>query len=518
MGSWVWPLPGYSRRSSGFGWRNCPYHGRECHTGIDLPAPAGTRVIAARAGRVVNAGRTGSYGNLVIIEHGGGYKTYYAHNSSIAVRRGQQVSAGQVISRVGSTGNSTGNHLHFGVMVNGRFRDPLSYVNSGDTSARFTGKRGSSSPGNISLGVTIKSKGGKVKDKTKEITSVSTKSTRGKTVLHSGNSLRDKTVNTKVNYELLMQHDGKIYLPSVEEGITVTWERKGTPGKMEFTVYNDKLLKVYKGDAVRFKAGGKKIFFGYVFSVKHVRKNWITVTCYDQLRYLKNQDVMSYKKKTYSQLLRQIAKQYKLNLGTVVNTKYIIKKRMEEGTLFDILGNASDLTLQHTNKTYVLYDNFGKINLRGLSDMKVPITIDADLAQSYEYESTIDNNTYNRIKVYIDNDKTGVREVYVHNNPATQKKYGILQYVDKSSGDAADAKKKAKKLAERYLHVHRKLSFSGVFGDTRVRGGSMVYVVLTMTDKKQSGYLIVEKVTHTFKADNHTMDLELSSKKGGFDV
>ena len=98
------------------------------HTGIDLPAPKNTQIVAAASGTVVTVGYNTAYGNRVIINHGGGVQTLYAHMTSYAVSEGDTVSAGDVIGYVGSTGYSTGNHLHFSVLVNGSYVDPKPYV------------------------------------------------------------------------------------------------------------------------------------------------------------------------------------------------------------------------------------------------------------------------------------------------------------------------------------------------------------------------------------------------------
>lgn len=118
-GKFAWPVPGYHRISSKYGWRICPFHGREKHTGLDIPAPYGTSVKAAASGKVVVSGWGGSYGNYVIISHGGGLYTLYGHNSSLVVSSGARVKKGQTIARVGSTGSSTGNHCHFEVRKGG---------------------------------------------------------------------------------------------------------------------------------------------------------------------------------------------------------------------------------------------------------------------------------------------------------------------------------------------------------------------------------------------------------------
>ena len=98
------------------------------HEGIDIAVPTGTAVVASASGQVIYAGWMGGYGNLVLIDHGGGLATAYGHNSGFAVGSGQSVAQGQVIAYAGSTGNSTGPHVHFEVRVNGSPVDPLGYL------------------------------------------------------------------------------------------------------------------------------------------------------------------------------------------------------------------------------------------------------------------------------------------------------------------------------------------------------------------------------------------------------
>ena len=113
------PLPGYYRLTSLFGYRIHPITGKaHSHTGIDIPAPGGTPIQACKSGQVVTSAYHYSYGNYVVIDHGNGNSTLYAHMSSRAVSEGQMVSQGQTIGYVGTTGSSTGNHLHLEVRDN----------------------------------------------------------------------------------------------------------------------------------------------------------------------------------------------------------------------------------------------------------------------------------------------------------------------------------------------------------------------------------------------------------------
>jgi murein DD-endopeptidase MepM/ murein hydrolase activator NlpD len=118
---WIWPANGPVTSEYGMRW------GR-MHEGIDIGAPTGAAVVAARAGTVTFAGRMGGYGNLILIDHGGGYTSAYAHLSAFSAGAGQQVSQGQRVGSIGCTGSCTGPHLHFEVRVNGSARNPRQYL------------------------------------------------------------------------------------------------------------------------------------------------------------------------------------------------------------------------------------------------------------------------------------------------------------------------------------------------------------------------------------------------------
>ena len=130
-GKFTWPCPSYTRISDYFGPRSAAStngKGSTNHKGIDMAAPYGSNIIAAASGEVILASSRGGYGNCVMIDHGGGIVTLYGHASSICCSVGQSVKTGDVIAKVGSTGNSTGNHLHFSVLVNGTYVNPASYL------------------------------------------------------------------------------------------------------------------------------------------------------------------------------------------------------------------------------------------------------------------------------------------------------------------------------------------------------------------------------------------------------
>ncbi|WP_318709874.1 XkdQ/YqbQ family protein [Candidatus Acetatifactor stercoripullorum] len=319
-----------------------------------------------------------------------------------------------------------------------------------------------------------------------------------------------------MNVELLVGNETgeKVYQPPVEEGVEWLTERKDTPGKLTFKVLKDDILDFSEGSPVRMRVDGDNVFFGFVFKQQRDKDQIITVTAYDQLRYLKNKDTKVYENKTAAQFIQMIAADYSLNVGTLEDTLYIIESRIEENTsLFEMVSNALDLTLTNTGEMFVLYDDFGKLTLKHLSSMYVGVPgaylmIDEETGQNYDYTSSIDDNTYNKIKLTYDNEDTGYREVYIAQDSSNINRWGILQYFDTlQKGENGQAKADA--LLSLYNKKTRNLKITNAIGDNRVRAGSMVVVNLDLGDIKLKNWMLVEKCKHTYKENEHWMDLTL---------
>jgi len=315
---------------------------------------------------------------------------------------------------------------------------------------------------------------------------------------------------------LIASEDGNtVYQPVVESGIEWTTERRSTPGKLTFNVVKDDIINFSEGSAVRLKVDGNKVFFGWVFKKKRDKDQIITVTAYDQLRYLQNKDTYVYENKTASQVITMIANDFSLNLGTIESTSFTIESRVEENTsLFDIIENALDLELTNKKEMYVLYDDFGQLTLKNISSMYVGdnssgyLMIDEETGENFEYTSSIDDDTYNKVKLTYDNEDSGVREVYVSQDSSNINKWGILQYFDTLS-EGENGQIKADALLSLYNSKTRNLKITNAFGDCRVRAGSMVVVNLNLGDMTVKNFMMVEKVVHKFKLDSHFMDLTL---------
>lgn len=311
--------------------------------------------------------------------------------------------------------------------------------------------------------------------------------------------------------DLLIENDGTGYYPIVKEGINLEWERKGAPGKLKFTVVKDDILNFREGNSVKLSIDGTDIFYGYVFSKSRSGQSpeLIDVTAYDQLRYLKNKNTYIYSNKKADDVIRMVAEDFSLSVGELEDTGHVIATRTEDDTtLFDIIQNALDEVLKAKTQLYVLYDDVGKLTLKNIENMKLNLLLDVDTLSDYTYTSSIDNQTYNQVKITYKNDDSGVHEVYMAKDSSNINKWGLLQYTDTVESPTSGVAK-AEALLKLYNSETRSLSVTDALGDIRVRAGSSVIVKLDLGDMLAQSYLLVEKVTHKFNQNQHFMDLKL---------
>ena len=307
---------------------------------------------------------------------------------------------------------------------------------------------------------------------------------------------------------LYIQNGQTVYEPVVQGSIIWETHRKGQPGKCSFTIIPDNKLKIEEGNAIRFDVSGKTVFFGFIFERSWNSDGQMKVTAYDQLRYLKNTDSYNYSNLSTGEVVLMIARDYNLRTGVLADTSHKLSRNRKDKTLFDIILDSLDLTLIHTGKMYVLYDDAGKLTLNDVENMKLNIMIDGSTAQDYDYKISIDSNTYNQIKIYYDNDKSKKREVFMAKDTGTINKWGILQK-DVSIEKGIDGQAVAERYLTLYNRPSRSLSIRGAFGDIWVRAGCLIPVFLDIKEMELKNYLLVESVTHKVDEGIHTMDLTL---------
>ncbi len=310
---------------------------------------------------------------------------------------------------------------------------------------------------------------------------------------------------------LVIAHWEDFYEPTVLDGITWEIERRGTPSKLEFTIVMDDILEFCEGNSVRLYYKGIGIFYGYIFQKKRDKENHIKIVAYDQLRYFKNKDTYVYSNKTASELVKMLAKDFNLKYNVIEDTKYKISRIEENKTLFDMILTALDDTLREKKEMYVLYDDFGRITLKNVASMKLDTVMNNDVIEDFDYNSSIDSDTYTKIKLVRDNEETGKRDVYIAQDSTHMRSWGILQMfdtVDKNMSEA-EIKQKCDILLKLYNKKTKSLSLKNALGDIRVRAGCLVPVFLNLGDIKLQNYMLVEKVKHTFENNSHFMDLTL---------
>lgn len=322
--------------------------------------------------------------------------------------------------------------------------------------------------------------------------------------------MSDETTTTTLTM-LVHTADSKVYMPAVLDGMTLETHRKGQPGKLAFRCIQDDTLTLEEGCIVQLKRGDTKIFQGVVFSRSLDKDSILSVVAYDQLRYLKNKEVYSAVGKTATEIITALAADFNLTCGDIADTQYVIPRfRAGEQTLFDLMQTALDITTESTGNLFVLYDDYGKLTLKKIDDMLVKILIDSETAQNFSFKSDIDKDTYNQIKLYFDNSETMKRDVWLAKDSETISKWGLLQLTESVNPQKAlSLSDKATTMLKHYNRVRKTLSIRNAVGDDNVRGGSSLFVKLTIDKQEVSMRMLVESVRHRYANNEHFMDLSL---------
>jgi hypothetical protein len=289
------------------------------------------------------------------------------------------------------------------------------------------------------------------------------------------------------------------------------------PGKLVFAFIDesDKVLAT-EGSVVSFKVDGTKVFFGYVFKEGVDETESISITAYDQLRYLKNKDTYVLANMTASQVFEKVCKDFKLRYSVIDKSSYVLPSSLEDNKgLYEIIQKGMDLTLINSGNWYVVRDNFGTLEYQLLNRLKTLVFIgDGSSLSKYSFESSIDDDTYNQIKLVKENKDTAKREIYIVKDSSTIKTWGTLQYfetVDEAS-NAAQIQARAEMLLKLKNRKTKSLKLNNVLGDLRVFAGAGVVLgikKLVVRGIAINKYFMVTSATHTFANDLHTMSLEL---------
>ncbi len=312
--------------------------------------------------------------------------------------------------------------------------------------------------------------------------------------------------------ELTIENKGVVYKPSVLEGINWETERQGAPSTLRFDVVKAGDLDITEGNVVKLVVDNVNVFFGFIFSKSRSKDKIISIVAYDQLRYFKNKDTYIFENKTAGGVVKAIVEDFQLQYGNIENTGYWIPSLVKDNaTLFDIVQSAIDMTVVKTKKLYVLYDNFGELVFRNTADWLVDYVVCDSTAEDFSYTSSIDSNTYNKVKIFYNDEPKQEKNTFEVHDIKNINKWGILQLTE-----TIQKGENPKETAENLLTLHnfktRNLSVSNCIGDLSVRAGCSIVVNLSIGDLDLSSIMLVEKCKHVFKENEHYMNLTV---KGG---
>lgn len=291
-------------------------------------------------------------------------------------------------------------------------------------------------------------------------------------------------------------------------------------GKLTFEYPVQYGKRYANGSVVTFQYNGANIFYGWLFSTKQTNKKY-TCTCYDQLRYFKGSNSLwrsSPKLQTLSEWVNAVALDCgdRVRLGTIESTEYKLGKyQFDNKTRLDMVYTSIQDNLVGNGYWYVFRDEFGALCLRDIYNLRLPIVIgDASLAKDFDYEKSIDDDTYNFVKVAKDDSDKGVRNVYISQDSANIAKWGKLMIYDKVSADLNDTQLANR--ANRLLSIKNRetetLSIE-CMGDSRIFAGNSIRVIISAAGLDK--WAVVDTCTHEFKKDSHTMKLDLKFSYSG---
>lgn len=301
-----------------------------------------------------------------------------------------------------------------------------------------------------------------------------------------------------------------VELSTIMSSLTIDTKLAGTPSKVDISLLKEYQTKISfeMGSIIAIKVDGKGIFYGYLFKVD-TTDDTVQLTFYDQLRYLVANASYVFRGEKLQAIIKTIANDFSLKIGYLEDSKRIINPLISDNKkILDIILTVIDELLVYEKQLYVLFDNFGKLEVRKPEDMILPYVIgDGSLISSFSHARSIEDS-YNFIKIIKDNKESGQREAYIVKDGQTMNYWGKLQFFE-----TADDKLNSAQItdrAEQLLSLHNReketLSLDGL-GNIEFRAGRACYVELKDIEKK--GFYIIEEAKHSFKGDQHTMNIKL---------
>lgn len=317
----------------------------------------------------------------------------------------------------------------------------------------------------------------------------------------------------KLNLYLQNSSTGIIYdISDLATTIKVTKNIEGNAGQLNVTLQKDpnNLLQVANGSVISFVADGTGIFFGYVFKIGVDAEKTYKITAYDQLRYFKNSEVYVTKDLTASEIFGKVCYDNELKYKIKVPSNYIPSPYLHDNkTLYEICNRGRKLANIYEKKQFYITDEFGILTWSELRSEFTNIIIgEKSLLTDYQYEKGIDDDTYNQIKIYRENQDTGKRDVWIAKDSNNIKKWGKLQLLQKAEDNETTAS--IQETLMNYLKVKNREQETlklNALGVNELQAGKGFTFVLDSENISQKMWIVSS--THNYNRDTHTMELEV---------
>ncbi len=321
-----------------------------------------------------------------------------------------------------------------------------------------------------------------------------------------------------MKYEIhLDKKNGVIWnITNIVSKATLTLKRTGSCGSLSLTCvkgdafHKNNSFEFENGDIVQLYVDGIGRFYGYIFKIEDKLKDKsFTITVYDQIKYLLYKATYLFVNKKASEIIKSIAEEFKLRVGEIADTQFVIPKLLEDNKkLLDIMSEALYLTSDNVGDQYCLYDNFGYLTLKKISDMKTEFVL-SDTTHLEDTALTKDiEDSYSVFKLVKDNESTGKRDTFEYRDSSKINKWGVLQYFDVIDKGLNDAQIQRELEALSKLKGKEKKTFTVKSIGEFVRAGEIVAIIIDESNIKQ--YFVINEVKHTFENGTvHNMDLTL---------
>lgn len=294
--------------------------------------------------------------------------------------------------------------------------------------------------------------------------------------------------------------------------IQYTTDLSGQPGKLTFSLQEDPngVLQIVVGSVIGFKVDNNIVFYGYVFTMGTDATGIYKITAYDQMRYLKNEETMYTGNMSASAIFTKISADTGLNSKVVTPTSWVVPEYYhEKKSLYNILNYAIMSTNINDGKYHFIKDDGGTLLFTELGEYKTNIVIgDKSLLSSYQYEISIDKDTYNGVKVIRDNEETGMRDVWIEFDSENQRRWGKLQKLVQAGEELNEAQ--IKELAANWLSLKNRETKTmkiSALGVRELVAGSGFLLRIDKLDIKE--YMWITSATHDYSKDYHVMSLDV---------